>query len=206
MTRTRVKICGITRVEDAVAASRAGADAIGMVFYGSSPRCIDTETAVSIAAAVGPFVTTVALFVNAGKSAIDEVLDRVRPQLLQFHGDEDGDFCESFRRPYIKAIRVREDLDLGAQMRRYPRAAGFLFDAWHPDLYGGTGQSFDWSLLNNLVDVPWILAGGLNEDNVGDAIRRLAPYAVDVSGGVETSPGIKDAGRMQRFIGAAGRG
>lgn len=202
MTYTRVKICGITRVEDAQAAAAAGADAIGLVFYSRSPRHVNVDDAVAIAAAVGPFVTTVALFVNPEPALVQEVASRVRPGLLQFHGDEDGDFCDSFGVPWIKAIRMNPEGDPVSEMARYPGARGFLFDAWSPDAYGGTGTTFDWTRVAGLNGFPLILAGGLDPDNVADAVQMLHPYAVDVSGGVEAAPGVKDHGKVRRFIAA----
>jgi phosphoribosylanthranilate isomerase len=202
MPYTRVKICGITRVEDARAAAAAGADAIGMVFYEHSPRHVTMNSAVDIAAAVGPFVTTVALFVNPDSALVEEVIRRVRPHVLQFHGDEAGDFCAGFGQPWIKAIRMKPDGDPVAEMAKFPGASGFLFDAWSPDAYGGTGKTFDWRSVAGLSGFHLILAGGLTPDNVGEAVRQLHPYAVDVSGGVETAPGIKDARRMAGFVSA----
>ncbi|MFA5493851.1 MAG: phosphoribosylanthranilate isomerase [Porticoccaceae bacterium] len=203
MTVTRVKICGITRAVDARAAADAGADAIGMVFYAGSARCVAVDDAVAIAAAVGPFVTTVALFVNPDPGLVAEVVAAVRPRLLQFHGDEDSAFCERFGQPYIKAIRVAPDTDIAAAVAAHPAAGGFLFDAWSADAYGGTGKTFDWKRLAALRGFPLILAGGLNPDNVGAAVRLLSPYGVDVSGGVESAPGIKDAAMIARFVAAA---
>lgn len=203
MTTTRVKICGITRVADARAATDAGADAIGMVFYTGSARCVTVDDAVAIAAEVGPFVTTVALFVNSDPGLVAEVVAQVRPQLLQFHGDEDSTFCERFGQPYIKAIRVAPNTDIAAAMAAHPASSGFLFDAWSADAYGGTGNTFDWQRLAALRGFPLILAGGLNPDNVGAAVRLLRPYGVDVSGGVESAPGIKDAARIASFVAAA---
>ena len=203
MPYTRVKICGITRPEDARAAADAGADAIGLVFYQGSARCVSVASAVPIAAAVGPLVTTVAMFVNPQAELVRDVLARVRPGLLQFHGDEDNTFCASFGHPFIKAIRVRPDTDLPRVLAAFDAASGFLFDAWSPDAYGGTGKTFDWDQLGGLGGFPLILAGGLNPDNVGEAVRRVRPYGVDVSGGVERAPGIKDPAKIARFVAAA---
>jgi len=203
MSYTRVKICGITQVEDARAAAAAGADAIGLVFYQRSPRYVEVDAAVEIARAVGPFVTTVALFVNPEPSLVEEVVRRVRPGLLQFHGDEDRAFCERFERPWIKAIRMKPDGDPAQEVAKFHGASGFLFDAWSPDAYGGTGMTFDWKKVADLTGFPLILAGGLTPDNVGAAVRLLRPYAVDVSGGVERAPGLKDAVKVGRFIAAA---
>ncbi len=203
VNRVKVKICGIARAEDGLLASRAGADAIGMVFYGPSPRCVDIPGAREIARAVGPFVTTVALFVNPDRSQVERVIEEVRPRLLQFHGDEPREFCASFGEPYIKAVRVREDTDIPAAVAAHPGAAGFLFDSWSADRYGGTGKAFDWQQVEGRHGFPLILAGGLDADNVADAVARLAPYAVDVSSGVELRPGVKDGDKVRRFIRAA---
>ncbi|MEZ5528628.1 MAG: phosphoribosylanthranilate isomerase [Porticoccaceae bacterium] len=200
MKRTRVKICGITRVDDARVAAEAGADAIGLVFYQKSPRFVERTTAAAIARAVGPFVTTVGLFVNAPADEVREILDAVDLQLLQFHGDEDDAYCRQFGRPFIKAIRMSPDLDLNAEVARFPGAGGFLFDAWHKDKYGGTGETFEWQRLPRNADFPLVLAGGLTPANVAEAVSKVAPYGVDVSGGVEAAPGIKSAELVQRFI------
>lgn len=206
MKRTRVKICGITRREDAIVAAEAGADAIGLVFYPKSPRFVDHPKAALIASAVGPFVTTVGLFVNATAGEVGQALSAVDLQLLQFHGDEDDAYCRQFGRPYIKAIRMAPGLDLLEETARFPGACGFLVDAWHKDKYGGTGESFEWHRLPTHVDFPLILAGGLSPDNVADAIEQVGPYGVDVSGGVEEGPGIKSSQRIQQFIARANAG
>jgi phosphoribosylanthranilate isomerase len=198
--KVRTKICGITRVEDGVAAAEAGADAIGLVFYPPSPRAIDFQVAREVVHAVGPFVTTVALFVNPEPVLVRQVLDQVEPVLLQFHGDESDAFCQQFERPYLKAIRVREDTDIAAETALYPGAAGFIFDAWSKTLYGGTGKVFNWHKLESFGGAHSILAGGLTPDNVGDAIDVVQPYGVDVSGGVEKSPGIKDHNMVRQFV------
>ncbi|WP_461481092.1 phosphoribosylanthranilate isomerase [Porticoccus sp.] len=203
MKRTRVKICGITREADARVAAEAGADAIGLVFYRKSPRYVEPATAAAIARAVGPFVTTVGLFVNAPAAVVLQTLNRVGLQLLQFHGDEDDAYCRQFDRPFIKAVRVSPGLDLAAEMARFPSACGLLFDAWHQDKYGGTGETFDWQRLPEKADLPLILAGGLTPANVAEAVRQVAPYGVDVSGGVEDAPGIKSAALVQQFIARA---
>lgn len=200
MAKIRTKICGITNVLDAQAAAVAGADAVGMVFYAPSPRSVDIAIAKEIALAVGPFTTSVALFVNPEKQWVEQVLAEVRPQLLQFHGDEDAVFCEQFRRPYLKAIRVREATDLAAETAPFASASGFIFDAWSKNLYGGTGKTFNWQKLQGYRGLPLILAGGLNPDNVAAAIGATHPYGVDVSGGVEVSPGIKDSDKIREFI------
>lgn len=200
MKRTRVKVCGITRPEDARDAAAAGVDAIGLVFYSKSPRFVRLSDAAVISAEVGPFVTTVGLFVNALPEQVTEILERVGLQLLQFHGDEDDEYCRQFGRPFIKAIRMAPGLDLSDEIARFPSASGFLFDAWHKDKYGGTGETFEWQRLPTDSAFPIILAGGLNPGNVADAISQVHPYAVDVSGGVETAPGIKSARLIEQFI------
>lgn len=202
MFATKVKICGITSEEDARAAAAAGADAIGMVFYSASPRAVSIDQATAIAAAVGPFVTTVALFVNPEATFVRQVLDSLRPQLLQFHGDEDAAFCQQFAHPYIKAIRVANDTDIAAAALGHPEARGLLFDAWSPSQYGGTGKVFNWHKLAGFEGLPVILAGGLTMENVAQAIATTSPYAVDVSGGVETAPGKKDHDKIRQFIAA----
>lgn len=200
MATTRVKICGITRIEDALAAVNAGADAIGLVFYDASPRCVDLETAKAIAIAAGPFVTLVALFVNPTAAEVNKVLSQLDPDVLQFHGDEDEAFCSQFNRRYLKAIRMAEGIDPGAETAKFPSASGFLFDAWNRDKYGGTGETFDWGRVPQGEIFPVVLAGGLNPGNVADAVSRVKPYAVDVSGGVESAPGVKSADQILHFI------
>jgi phosphoribosylanthranilate isomerase len=198
--RTRVKICGITREEDGRAAALSGADAIGLVFYPPSPRAVRIEHAARIVAGLPPFVSVVALFVNPGKSEVRSVLDAVRIDLLQFHGDEPAEACEGFGLPYLKAVRVRESAEVTAAARRHPRAAGLLLDAYDAGRWGGTGHTFDWSLVPAGAGLPLILAGGLSPANVADAVRTARPYAVDVSGGVESAPGVKDPRRIEAFI------
>jgi phosphoribosylanthranilate isomerase len=198
--RTRVKICGFTRPDDAVAAVRLGADAIGLVFYPPSPRHVEIETARVIAGVLPPFVTVVGLFVDDAAKGIREVLERVRIDLIQFHGDEPPEYCAGFGKPYIKALRMRPDLDLAAAMAAHGEASGFLLDTWHPDAKGGTGSRFDWSLIPEDKAGSLILAGGLEPGNVGEALRTARPYAVDVSSGVEARKGIKDAGKMAAFL------
>ncbi|AMR66580.1 phosphoribosylanthranilate isomerase [Aquipseudomonas alcaligenes] len=203
MTAVRVKICGITRVEDALAAVAAGADAIGLVFYAKSPRAVDIEQARAILAALPPFVTTVGLFVDAERSELERILASVPLDLLQFHGDESVQQCEAFGRPYIKALRVKAGDDIAAQVGRYPSAQGILLDAYVEGVPGGTGEAFDWSLIPQALSKPLILAGGLRPDNVAEAVSRVRPYAVDVSGGVEASKGVKDVEKVDAFIRAA---
>ena len=203
MTAVRVKICGITRVEDALAAAKAGADAIGLVFYAKSPRAVDIEQAREILAALPPFVTTVGLFVDAERSELERILASVPLDLLQFHGDESVQQCEAFGRPYIKALRVKAGDDIAAQVARYPSAQGILLDAYVEGVPGGTGEAFDWSLIPQTLSKLLILAGGLRPDNVAEAVSRVRPYAVDVSGGVEASKGVKDVEKVGAFIRAA---
>jgi len=203
LTAVRVKICGITRVEDALAAAAAGADAIGLVFYAKSPRAVDIEQAREILAVLPPFVTSVGLFVDAERSELERILASVPLDLLQFHGDESVQQCEAFGRPYIKALRVKAGDDIAAQVARYPSAQGILLDAYVEGVPGGTGEAFDWSLIPQTLSKPLILAGGLRPDNVAEAVSRVRPYAVDVSGGVEASKGVKDVEKIGAFIRAA---
>lgn len=203
MSAVRSKICGITRVEDALAAAAAGADAIGLVFYAKSPRAVSVEQARQIIAALPPFVTTVGLFVDAGRDELRQILAQVPLDLLQFHGDESAEQCEGHGRPYIKALRVRGGDDVAAQVARYPGAVGVLLDTFVEGVPGGTGLAFDWSLVPAGLAKPVILAGGLTPENVAAAIARVCPYAVDVSGGVESAKGIKDADKVRAFIRAA---
>ena len=198
--RTRVKICGITRVQDAAAAAAAGADAIGLVFYPPSPRYLSIERAAEIRDALPPFVQTVALFVNADAAQVAQAIGRVHPGMLQFHGEEAPDFCAQFGLPFIKACRVRPGVDPLAYLRPYGRAAAWLFDSHVPE-YGGVGESFDWSLIPSGPSRPLILSGGLDSANVARAIRTVRPWGVDVSSGVESAKGIKDAAKMAAFIG-----
>lgn len=200
---TKVKICGITIPEDGVAAVDAGADAIGLVFYRGSKRAVGVEQGLAITQAVGPFVTTVGLFVNEQSQVVEAIHRQVGLHLVQLHGDETPEYCAQLSMPYIKAIRMAPDLDPRQAMVSYPGAAGFLFDAWQPDQYGGTGTQFDWHRLRDLLGRALIVAGGLTPENVGEAVRVVRPYAVDVSGGVELRPGIKDHQRLRCFIEAA---
>ena len=200
MSVVRSKICGITRIEDALAAVEAGVDAIGLVFYPPSPRCVTLQQARLIIAALPPFVTTVGLFVDASRCELGEILDAVPLDLLQFHGDEAPDDCDGYHRPYIKALRVRPDDDIAAQVALYKNASGVLLDTYVPGIPGGTGETFDWSLVPDNVDKPVILAGGLTAENVAQAIAQVRPYAVDVSGGVELAKGIKAATKIRAFM------
>ena len=198
--RTRVKICGITDRQDALDAVRLGADAIGLVFYPPSPRCVAPEQAAAIVERLPPFVTVAGLFVNASREEIAEVLGTVRLDLLQFHGTECAEYCAGHGRPYIKALRVREGMDLLAERQRYAGASALLLDAYQPGVPGGTGQAFDWALIPSELGHEIVLAGGLTPDNVGEAVRRVRPYAVDVSGGVERVKGRKDAAKIEAFM------
>jgi phosphoribosylanthranilate isomerase len=197
--RTRVKICGITRPGDGVAAAQAGADAIGLVFYPKSPRYLSAERAIEIRDALPPFVQTVALFVNADAAQISQVMGRVKPAMLQFHGDETPQFCGQFGVPYVKAARVRQGLDLIEYLRPFKSAAAWLLDSF-VEAYGGVGERFDWSLVPRKLERPLILSGGLERGNVAEAVRKLRPWGVDVSSGVESAKGIKDAAKIAAFI------
>jgi phosphoribosylanthranilate isomerase len=198
--RTRTKICGLTRVDDALHAAYCGADAIGLVFYPPSPRHLSLDTAAAISAALPAFVTRVALFVDAEAAEVHAVLDRIRPDLLQFHGGESPAYCNQFGVPYIKAVRVRAGLDLVQYAASHAGAQGLLLDAFVPGQAGGTGQAFDWALIPPGLSLPLILSGGLEPGNVRHAIQTVRPWAVDVSSGVEASKGIKDATKVAQFI------
>lgn len=200
MSVVRSKICGITRLEDARVAVAAGADAIGFVFYAKSPRAVTIEQAQAIIAQLPPFVTTVGLFVDMPREQLSQLLQQVPLDLLQFHGDETPAQCEGFARPYIKALRVQPGDDIASQVAAYTSASGVLLDTFVSGVPGGTGQAFDWSLVPQGLEMPIILAGGLTPDNVEAAIRQVRPYAVDVSGGVEASKGIKDSSKVQAFV------
>ena len=179
-----------------------GADAIGLVFYGKSSRAVSVEQAAAIAKAVPPFVSIVALFVNESAPEIERVLNSLPVDIIQFHGGEAPGFCQQFNRPFVKALRVRPELDLAAECEGYAAARGILLDAWQEGVPGGTGKSFDWQLARRQLSLPVILAGGLTSGNVGAAITLLRPWAVDVSGGVERAPGVKDATKLAEFIAA----
>lgn len=206
MPRTRIKFCGITRPGDAIAAAEAGADAIGLVFFRESPRALSVDQALAVTASLPPFVSAVGLFVDAPVSQVRAILDDVPLGLLQFHGDESPEYCDSFGVPWIKAVRMRDDIDLEAECARYANARGLLVDAWVPGRHGGTGETFDWNRIPVQLPLPLILAGGLTPDNVADAVHRVKPWAVDVSGGIEeTAPdgarrhGLKSVQAMQAF-------
>ncbi|UCD69791.1 MAG: phosphoribosylanthranilate isomerase [Betaproteobacteria bacterium] len=197
---TFVKICGLTSIEHALTAARLGAHAVGVVLYGESPRCVSNEQARRIVDALPPFVTPVALMVNPAVDEVEAVIEQVRPALLQFHGDEPAHFCSGFSVPYIKALRVNSEMDLLQYAREYVSAKGLLLDTFLEGARGGTGATFDWGLIPRELPLPTILAGGLNPDNVSEAIRQVRPWAVDVSSGVEAAKGVKDAALMAAFI------
>lgn len=200
--RTRVKICGITRIEDALAAVNHGADAIGLVFYAPSPRYVTVEQAVAITKNLPPFVSIVALFVNPTLLEVKTVLSAVSVDLLQFHGDESELDCAQYGVPYLKAVRVKSDTNLIQYAQRYHLAKALLLDTYSDSAVGGTGQVFDWGLIPKNMPLPVILAGGLTPENVADAIHQVQPYAVDVSGGVEQSKGIKDSTKIAALMAA----
>ena len=202
MTRTRIKICGITREEDLAVAVAAGADALGFVFYPPSPRYVAPQRAARLLAGVPAFVTRVGLFVNEPAEAVRAVLAQASLDLLQFHGDEDAAYCAAFGKPWIKAARVKAGFDLleyASAFADAPGVCGLLLDA-HVEGYGGGGQTFDWSLIPQSLPLPVILSGGLHPGNVAEAVRRVRPWAVDVSSGVESARGIKDAQKITEFI------
>ena len=198
--RTRVKICGITRVEDALTAVNAGADAIGLVFYAPSPRCVTIAQAQKIVAALPPFVSVVALFVNATIAEIETILAQVRIDIVQFHGDETPAQCQQINLPYYKAIRVKAESNLLQYALEFESAKALLLDTYTEATFGGTGHVFDWNLIPKNMTKPVILAGGLVPENVALAIRQVRPYAVDVSGGVEQSKGVKDTAKITAFM------
>jgi phosphoribosylanthranilate isomerase len=198
--RTRVKICGFTRVEDAVCAAGLGVDAIGLVFYPPSPRHVDIGQAIEIVSALPAFVSVVALFVDEQEARIREILERVPIDLLQFHGDESAKACRLYGKRYMKAVRMQEGIDIPGLARLYHDAAGLLLDAYHPGAQGGTGSRFDWNRIPEHCALPIVLAGGLDADNARQAVQTVRPYALDVSSGVEAEKGIKDALKMAAFI------
>ncbi|UTW13266.1 phosphoribosylanthranilate isomerase [Marinobacterium rhizophilum] len=197
---TRIKICGITRLEDALAAIRFGAHALGFVFYAKSPRFVTPEVAAGIIADLPPFVTTTALFVDAPAEYVEQVVARTGVDLLQFHGSETAAFCRGFSRPYIKALRMKPGLDIAAVMQAYPEARGILLDAYRAGVPGGTGEAFDWDRIPESLRPQIILAGGLYPETIRSAIEQVNPFAVDVSGGVEAAKGIKDHNKLKQFI------
>jgi phosphoribosylanthranilate isomerase len=215
--RTRIKVCGLTRIADAEAAVMHGADALGLIFWKPSPRYIDPLAAQPLVRCAGPFVATVGVFVNPTRDEVLRAIEQAGISALQFHGEEDPDFCASFQHPWIKAFKVGQPVsqvlprklasspggeqgDLLESTLSYQAASAWLFDAFDARLVGGTGEAFDWNLVPKNLARPLVLSGGLNVTNVGDAVRRLRPYAVDVSSGVELHKGIKDAGRIAAFI------
>jgi phosphoribosylanthranilate isomerase len=206
ISRTRIKICGITRPDDGVTAARIGVDAIGLVFYPPSPRFVNPDAARQIVAALPPFVTVVGLFMNAEPAAVRAILAQIPLHLLQFHGDEEPDGCAAFNLPYIKAVPMGANADIRDYEQRFATAAGLLLDSHGGDQPGGSGQGFDWGRIPAERNKPLILAGGLHPGNVTAAIRQVQPYAVDVSSGVESAKGIKDAELMRAFLRGANEG
>jgi len=200
LLRTRVKICGITRLEDADFSAKLGVDALGFVFYSKSPRCISIDKARSIIQKLPAFVTTVGLFVNAESSTVRQILTKIPLDLLQFHGEEIPEYCQSFNKPYIKALRMHDNIDVAAESQRYHSASALLLDTYVKGIQGGTGISFDWQRIPTQLSKPLILAGGLTVKNVAQAITALHPYAIDVSGGVEYSKGLKDKAKITQFM------
>jgi phosphoribosylanthranilate isomerase len=196
----KIKICGFTQAQNARDASLLGIDAIGLVFYDKSPRYVEIQRALEIVQALPPFINRVGLFVNADSYFIDEVLCEVPLDTLQFHGDESPQECQQYGLPFMKALRVNEQTNIPKLAQDYHQANGLLLDAYNSTTYGGTGENFDWSLAKVELDLPIILAGGLNPETVGKAIQQVSPYAVDVSSGVESSKGIKDIQKIQQFI------
>ncbi len=198
--RTRIKICGIREAQHARVAADAGADAIGLVFYRSSPRAVTPEAAAAIAASLPPFVAAVGLFVDAPEREVREVLAKVPLDLLQFHGEETPEFCARFGKPFVRAVRMEEGTDLLEYANRFSGAKALLLDAHSPGKPGGTGLTFDWTAIPAVLPMPVILSGGLDAANVGRAVREVRPWAVDVSSGVESSRGVKDPRRIVEFI------
>ncbi len=200
MKRTRIKFCGMTRTEDAVRAARLGVDAIGLVFTRRSPRFVELEQAQAIVAALPPLVGVVALFMDDDPDWVREIERAVRPHFLQFHGKEEDAFCSGFGTPHLKAIAMGSEADVHARMAAHAHACGFLLDGHAAGAQGGRGQGFDWSRIPARTTRPLILAGGITPDNVEAAIDRVRPWAVDVSSGIETAPGVKDAAKMAAFV------
>ena len=198
--RTRIKICGITRIDDARAAIAAGVDAVGLVFYPRSPRCLDIESARSIVDQLPPLVTVVGVFVNQTIEQVREIADRASLDILQLHGDETPEQCRRYGQPYIKGVRMRDDVDLTATAYAYSDCRGLLLDTYKPGTEGGTGETFSWKRIPATMIKPVILAGGLNPANVGEAIETVRPFAVDVSSGVEKTQGVKDAREIERLV------
>lgn len=201
MRRTRIKFCGLTRAEDVAIACALGVDAVGLVFAERSRRRVSPQIAAALRAGFDPFVASVALFMDNDAASVREIVDVARPTILQFHGGEDDGFCASFGLPYLKAVAMGgEDADAGDLAARFPRASGFLFDSHAAGQAGGSGHAFDWSRIPRDCARPWLLAGGLHPDNVFDAIRATGCWGVDVSSGIESAPGVKDAVKMRRFV------
>jgi phosphoribosylanthranilate isomerase len=198
--RTRVKICGFTQVNEAVVAAELGVDAIGLVFYPPSPRHVSIDQAIKIVSALPAFVTVVALFVDEKESEIRQVMSNVSIDCLQFHGDEQADECRIYHKPYMKAIRMKETVDVAKIAEQYHDASALLLDAYHSGIKGGSGQRFNWDLIPEKCSLPIVLAGGLDQNNVKQAIQSVKPYALDVSSGVELDKGVKDVAKMAAFI------
>jgi phosphoribosylanthranilate isomerase len=198
--RTRIKICGLREAAHARVAAEAGADAIGLVFYPRSPRCVSPEEAARVAASLPPFVTAVGLFVDADAAHVRSVLEAVPLDLLQFHGEETPEYCASFGRPFVRAVRMGPGTDLLEYAQRFSRARALLLDAFQPGQPGGTGHTFDWARIPRELPIPVILSGGLTAGNVGRAVREVRPWAVDVSSGVEAGRGVKDPQKIVEFI------
>jgi len=199
---TRIKVCGITRLEDALSAEQFGVDAIGFVFCEASKRSITPESAADISAKLAPFMVRVGLFLNASEEEVQTALNAIPNLIPQFHGTESAPWCDAFNRPYLKAIGVGKGLPTSTELAAYQNAQGFLFDSNNPGELGGTGHTFDWSLLNQSSSAQLILAGGLHADNVKSAVRQVRPYAVDVSTGVEMAKGVKDVAKLGAFVAA----
>ncbi len=204
--KTRVKFCGVTRVEDALHAASIGVDAIGLVFYAESPRVVSIEQAKAIVDSLPPFVTRVGLFVNAERVEVEQISKEVGLDVLQFHGDESPEDCEHYDRPFIKAVRMQEGIDLKKISQQFNNAQALLLDAYDKAKYGGTGKAFDWDIIPKDLSMPIILAGGLSPDNVAEAIKNVRPFAVDVSGGIEQIKGIKDNKKMNAFMNGVSNG
>ena len=198
--RTRVKICGFTQVNEAVTAAELGVDAIGLVFYPASPRHVSIDQAIKIVSALPAFVSVVGLFVDESESIIRDIINQVPIDCLQFHGNEQAEDCRRYNKPYMKAVRMKEGINMTQISEQYHDASALLLDAYHPAIKGGSGQQFDWDLIPKQCSLPIVLAGGLDQDNVKQAIQSVKPYALDVSSGVELEKGIKDVAKMAAFI------
>ena len=196
----KIKICGLTDPENSKQIASLDIHAIGLVFFKESPRAVSIEQANEIIQELPPFINKVGLFVNASSNFVDQVLNSVNIDTIQFHGDESSSDCSQFQMPFIKAIRMREGINLLSQAEEFSSASGLLLDSFEEDSYGGTGKSFDWNLIKNNLDLPIILAGGLNKDNIMSAIEKTQPYAIDISSGVEVDKGIKDIEKTKEII------